>query len=129
MRESCSTDQFGNYINDQHYKRIKEKWRYMVRFPASNNTHRNNVGSATSRQQSKFNNKSFIGFVSEDEIQKSLSENCVGCFVHKYFGTLRQDVVRYFKHRRYADIRRRRNQPPGSIYLKKSLQRPPIPFK
>jgi hypothetical protein len=50
MRESCSTDQFGNYINDQHYKRIKEKWRYMVRFPASNNTHRNNVGSATSRQ-------------------------------------------------------------------------------
>jgi hypothetical protein len=66
-----------------------------VRFPASNNTHRNNVGSATSRQQSKFNNKSFIEFVSEDEIQKSLSENCVGCFVHKYFGTLRQDVVRY----------------------------------
>jgi len=80
-------------------------------------------------KQSKFNNKSFIEFVSEDEIQKSLSENCVGCFVHKYSGTLRQDVVRYFKHRRYADIRRRRNQPPGSIYLKKSLQRPPIPFK
>jgi hypothetical protein len=95
---SYSSDQFDDYINDQHYKRIRKKWRYMVQFSASNNARRTNGDSSTSSHRSKkSNNKSFIEFVSEDEIKKgrnqkkSSSENCAEFFVHKHFGTLRQD--------------------------------------